>query len=73
MVEKTGFKTMLHRFHPRYQIPSRSYFSRVAIPAMVGEVRIEQQIQNGELSFFSGTTDLWTSTAGDPLTDYVRD
>ena len=72
-VEKTGFKTMLHRFHPRYQIPSRSYFSRVAIPAMVGEVRceIEQQIQNGELSFFSGTTDLWTSTAGDPYITYT--
>ena len=72
-VEKTGFKAMLQRFYPRYQLPSRSYFSRVAIPAMVNEVRgeIDQQRQNQELSYYSGTTDLWTSTAGDPYFTYT--
>ena len=71
-VEKAGFKAMLQRFNPRYQVPSRSYFNRVAIPAMVGEVRsvVEQQICE-ELNFFSGATDLWTSAAGDPYITYT--
>ena len=61
------------RFYPRYQLPSRNYFNRVAIPAMVNEVKgeIDQQIQKKELSHFSVTTDLWTSTAGDPYFTYT--
>ena len=72
-VERTGFKAMLQRFNPRYQFPSHSYFSRVAIPAMVAEVKseIEQQILSGELDFYSGTTDLWTSAARDPYFTYT--
>lgn len=37
-VEKMGFKAMLQHLIPWRQLPSRSYFNRVAIPAMVGEV-----------------------------------
>ena len=72
-VEKAGFKAMIQRFYPRYQLQSRSYFSRVAIPAMVEEVKreIDLQIRSKELSFFSGTTDLWTSAAGDPYFTYT--
>ena len=44
-VEKMGFKAMLHRLHPRYQLPSRCYFNRVAIPAMVGEIKCEIEWQ----------------------------
>jgi len=64
---------MLQRFYPRYQLPSRSYFNRVAIPTMVAEVKseIDRQIQSKDLSYFSGTTDLWTSTAGDPYFTYT--
>ena len=29
-VEKKGFKTMLQRFYPRYQLPSSNYFTPVA-------------------------------------------
>jgi hypothetical protein len=72
-VDKPGFKAMLQRFNPRYQVPSRNYFTRVSIPALVSEVKgaIELKIEGGELEFFSGTTDLWTSTAGHPYLTFT--
>ena len=39
MVELPGFQTMVARFNPRYQLPSRSFFSRTAIPALYCQVR----------------------------------
>ena len=42
-VEKSGFKQMLSKFNPRYDVPSRNYFSRVAIPALYSEVKSELQ------------------------------
>ena len=64
---------MLQRFNPRYQPPSRRYFNSVSIPAFFGEVKatIEQQIISGEVKLYSGTTDLWTSAAGDPYFTYT--
>ena len=38
-VEKPGFRKMLERFNPCYSLPSRRYFSRIAIPALYNEVR----------------------------------
>ena len=72
-VEQVGFKGLLQKFKPRYHLPSRSYFSRVAIQAIVREVKntTEQQIASGELNFFPTTTDLWTSTARDPYLSYT--
>ena len=74
-VDKAGFKAMLRRFNPRYQLPtcSRNYFTRVSIPVLVTEVRsaMELKIASGELEFFSGTTDLWTSTAGHPYLTFT--
>ena len=71
-VDKPGFKAMVYRFNPRYQLPSRNFFSRVAIPALSSELKsdIEQHMTRG-LDFFSGTTDLWTSTAGDPYLSFT--
>ena len=67
-VDKPGFRTMLQRFNPRYQLPSRKHFTKVAIPRLVSEVRgkIECQIASRELDYFSATTDLWTSISEDP-------
>lgn len=33
-VEKPGFKQLLTKFDSRYQLPSRNYFSRTAIPGL---------------------------------------
>ena len=59
-VEKPGFVQMVKTFCPRYQLPSRSYFSRTALPKLYSNTY--QQIQNTlashEVSYFSATTDL---------------
>ena len=47
-VEKKGFIEMLRRFNPRYQLPSRSHFSRVAIPALYNATK--EKIQSEILS-----------------------
>ena len=67
-VDKPGFRTMLQKFNPRYQLPTCKHFTKVAIPRLVLEVRsnIECQIASRELEYFSATTDLWTSASGDP-------
>ena len=59
---------MLPRFNPTYQLPSRIYFTRVAILALVSEVKgaIELKIGRRELKFSSDTTELWTLRAGHP-------
>lgn len=46
-VEKTKFKAMLQCFYLQYQLPSHSYFNRVAIPAIVGEVSVKQRGKYG--------------------------
>ena len=67
-VDKPGFRAMLHKFNPRYQLPSRNHFTKVSIPQLVVETRtvIESQIAMGNLEYYSATTDLWSSAAGDP-------
>ena len=72
-VEKPGFEQMVKTFCPRYQLPSRNYFSRIAIPKLFSETY--QQIQNtlasSEVSYFSATTDLRTSCAKDPFLSFT--
>ena len=42
-VKKSGFKQMLSKFNPRYDVPMRNYFSRVAIPGLYSKVKSELQ------------------------------
>ena len=67
-VDKPGFRAMLYKFNPRFQLPTRKHFTKVAIPSLVSQVRdkIEGLIAGRELEYFSTTTDLWTSVSGDP-------
>ena len=37
-VERAGFKHMIHKLNPKYDLPSRKYFSRHAIPTLYSEV-----------------------------------
>ena len=66
-VDKPGFRAMLQTFNPRYQLPTHKHFTKVAIPALVNEVKegIEEKIKTKQLNYFSATTNLWTSAAGD--------
>ena len=53
-VDKAGFTAKLQGFNPRYELPSRNYFTRVSIPALFSEVKsaIELNITGGELELF---------------------
>ena len=66
-VEKPGFKSMIHHLNPRYQLPGRMHFNRVALPALASDVTadIEREVAS-KLCFFAGTADVWTSGTGDP-------
>lgn len=72
MVELPGFQTMVARFNPRYQLPSRSFFSRTAIPALYCQVRedIEKKLLQHS-AFYSATTDMWASGSTDPYISFT--
>ena len=72
-VEKSGFKQMLNKFNPRYDVPSRNHFSRVAIPALYSEVKseIQQKINDQQFVYYAGTTDLWSSITSEPYLSYT--
>jgi len=38
-VEKPGFKNLMAKFDSRYELPSRSYFSRTALPELYTDIR----------------------------------
>ena len=66
-VDRPGFKPMLQKFN---HLPSRNYFTRVLIPALVSEVRGAIELVE-DWRFFSGTADLWTSTADHPYLTFT--
>ena len=72
-VEKSGFKQMLNKFNPRYDVPSRNHFSRVAIRALYSEVKseIQQKINDQQFVYYAGTTDLWSSITSEPYLSYT--
>lgn len=65
-VEKVGFRRMLYKFDPRYTMPSRKYFSNLALPTMYEHTRKDLQMKLSTAEFFSSTTDMWTSRATEP-------
>ena len=54
-------------------MPTMSYFSWIAIPALYHEVREELQakLKSADMDHFSGTTDLWSSSAMEPYLSYM--
>ncbi|XP_056136452.1 E3 SUMO-protein ligase ZBED1-like [Lampris incognitus] len=65
-VEKPGFIHMLKTFNPKYVLPSRKYFAGVALPHLYNctQEKIARELQ--EVSFYSTTTDLWSSQTMQP-------
>uniref|UniRef100_A0A9J7X243 HAT C-terminal dimerisation domain-containing protein n=1 Tax=Cyprinus carpio carpio TaxID=630221 RepID=A0A9J7X243_CYPCA len=60
-VERDGFQKMIHTLDKRYSIPSRNYFSYVALPAMYKKVRTVVEAEVQQADYFSATTDLWST------------
>ena len=62
---------MLERFNPQYELPSGHYFSREAIPSLYAETRRTiEQFRSIKDFYYSGTTDLWSSSVMQPYTVY---
>ena len=72
-VDKPGFRAMISRLNPRCDLPTRSYCSRIAIPALYQEVRegLQSSLRSIDIDHFSGTTDLWSSSAMEPYLSYT--
>ena len=67
-----GFWRMVSKLNPRYVLPSRSYFSRTAIPGLYTEVREEIEHELAQQAVcFAGTTDLWTSASSNPYISFA--
>ena len=66
IVERPGFKKLLSRLDERYEVPSRKYFTKTAIPALYADTRgrISESIKNAE--YFSITTDMWSFNTMQP-------
>lgn len=67
--ENEGFKAMIKTLGMRYSLPSRNYFSSVALPSLYTQCRmtVEEELQNMQNSV--ATADLWSSRTMEP---YLR-
>lgn len=70
-VTEEGFKYLIWKLEPKYNIPHRTTFSRSIIPKLYEEVRSSQmqylkKVVN-TLESITITTDLWSSRAKDPF------
>lgn len=63
VVENEGFRKMLDTLEPRYEIPSRKYFTETAIPALYDETRVKVENALKSAERVAVTCDGWTSRA----------
>ena len=65
-VDKPGFRFMVSKLNPRYQLPSHKHFSENEISKMYAEVRdnlVTPLIK--QAPFYYANTDMWTSGSND--------
>ncbi|XP_055053943.2 E3 SUMO-protein ligase ZBED1 [Misgurnus anguillicaudatus] len=65
-VEDEGFKKLINTLHKRYALPSRHYFTRVALPALYEKCRAEVANEVLKAEYIAATTDLWSSRKMEP-------
>ncbi|XP_063763471.1 E3 SUMO-protein ligase ZBED1-like [Eleginops maclovinus] len=64
-VEQVGFKELIKKLDPRYELPSRNYFAREALPQMYSEVmNVAGRLAN--VTHFALTSDMWSSRTCEP-------
>jgi hypothetical protein len=61
IVEKLGFRRLLRLLEPRYNPPSRRYFSDKVVPDMYSKIKQRIQVMIEDQPFLSFTSDMWTS------------
>ena len=65
-VDRPGFRFMVSKLNPRYQLPSRRHFSDSEIPSLYSHVRdnvVAPMLKQAK--FYAATTDMWTSGSND--------
>ncbi len=71
-VNKPGFKHLVSKLNPRYEIPSRKHFTDFEIPALyslIKDSKVKPVLAQAEC--YSATTDLWTSGSCDPYITFT--
>ena len=71
LVERKGFRQMLHVLDPRYNLPSRRHFTDIEIPRLFSKIKNEVLCTLKKSKYYAGTTDLWTSTANHPYLSFT--
>ena len=70
-IEKDGFRKLLYNFDPQYELPSRKYFSKTAIPILYSETQDKVAAEIKDVEFFSATADMWRSNTTEPYLSYT--
>ena len=62
VIDHKGFRSLISTLEPKYQMPSRKYFSETIIPSIANRIRanIATQLKEGA-EYWSFTTDFWSS------------
>ena len=70
-VEKSGFRRLVSKLNPRYQLPSKDYFADVEIPRLYYHTKDHiVRPKLAEAQYFATTTDMWTSPATTPYMSF---
>jgi hypothetical protein len=65
--DKPGFREIVETLNPRYELPHKEYFSRIAIPSLYEKTReLLYKKMKEECINFSATADLWSSCTSAP-------
>ena len=70
-VEKPGFRRMLAVFDKRYEPPSQTYMSKIAIPHAYSITKEQVVNDLSHVKYFSVTTDCWSSQGMKPYLSYT--
>ena len=70
-VERPGFKKLLKTFDKQYTLPSRKYFSQTSLPKLYTSIKEKVKQELSTVTFFSATTDLWSSIGLKPYLSYT--
>jgi len=66
IVSKDGFRRLIQTLDKRYQLPSRTHFTRVAIPEMYEKCKAGVEYELKKVKFYATTTDMWSSRTMEP-------
>ena len=72
IVERPGFKAMIAKLNPLYELLGRKYFVEHQLPQLYNEVKTKTVIPKlEEAAHLSVTTDMWTSNSNSPFMSFT--